>query len=197
MAAISVATNSIILATISTEAKNIVSVHIHGDTIGPELAHINATGGNYEGASNSDHRIFIADYEITESHRIEISFSEGVLDFPLGKTIDDFYSDDEPEFGPWQPESEIWEFLRHKPKVRDGFKLELVKPNGEIVSVQTAPGSYSFGLSVGWNWKRPDTARISLTSASIDAIENRRGSTDHASFRIKLGQSICFFVNPF
>lgn len=194
MAAISVTVNGATLNTVSTDARNVVAVHIHGDLVGPELAHINATGGSYGKSDGTDHRIFIEDLEIKESDEIVISLLEKGIDCPIGKTIEELHPGDGAGSKTWQLEDKVWNDLRRKRQMRRGFWLELIKPDGEAVVAQTTPESYMFGLNVVWNWTRPDSARVSLSSASIDSIESRQDGTQYTSFRIQFGQSVRFVV---
>jgi hypothetical protein len=64
------------IGAISTDRLNVVAIHVHGDTIGPELAEIDVTGGRYGEEDDNCHLIYIPSREIVQNDMINIVFLE-------------------------------------------------------------------------------------------------------------------------
>jgi hypothetical protein len=178
------------LASVSNEGLNIITVQINGDVIGEELAVIEMFGGLYEGKDTDSHLIWVSDYEITSDDEVEISFLENIDTSHRGKTIEELHPETGQQMGPWQPMEEIFKDLSTKPKLRDKFSFELIPSHGETIHSSTDPNEYMFHLVAMWKWLKPDEARISLTSNTLDGIEKRENGEEHARFTLQFGQGV-------
>lgn len=178
------------LAAISNEGLNILTVQLHGDVIGSELAVIEIFGGHYEGDKADNHLIWVSDYEITSDDEVEIAFSESITTSYPGKTIEELYPEAEKIMGPWQPMGELFQDLAKKPKLRQRFFFELIPPSGEAIYSSTSLEDYSFNLIIMWKWLHPDEAKVTLTSNSLEGIEKRTDGNKHAKMPLQFGEMI-------
>ena len=182
--------NDIELATVSVENLNILSVQVHGDVIGEELAELQIFGGNYEGKESDTHLIWVSEHEITSNDVIEVAFVEAATTSYPGKTIDELHSESEEIMGPWQPVEEMFEYLSNKPKLREKFSFELVLPSGETIHANTTNEDYSFNFTVMWKWLHPEKATVWLSSNSLEGIEKKENGTEQAKFNLQYQQSV-------
>ena len=190
MAGLRIAVNGKQLVSVSTEGLNIVTVQIHGDVIGEELAVINVFGGLYEGKETDSHLIWVSDYEITPSDEVEVTFLDDVETSRPGKTIEELHPESEQQTEPWQPMEEMFKDLAKKPKMRQKFSFELVPSSGGAIHSSTEPNDYMFHFGVMWKWLNPEKAAVSLTSNTLDGIEKRTNGVKHAGVSLHFGQGV-------
>jgi len=185
-----VSLNGKFLVAVSTEGLNVLSVRVHGDLISPEFALIYVSGGHYGDETNNKHLIWLNDQEIGPGDEVEVEFREETSTSTPGKTIEELYPDDVPKMRPWQSIEEIFKDLAKKPKVREKFVFQVEPPSTEAINSCTEPNDHSFGFSILWDWTRPNDARVSLSSNTLDSIERRQDGTEHARFRLQFGQRV-------
>jgi len=178
------------LVAVSTEGLNVLTVRVHGDVIGPEFAFVDVSGGHYGDEQYNKHLIWVNEREIDPGDEVEVAFRKETLTSEPGKTIEELYPGHEAEVGRWQSVEEVFKDLAKTPKVREQFAFQVVSPSGEVIKSRTEANDHGFGFSVLWDWTHPDIARVSLTSSSLAAVENRQGGTKHARIRLKLDQSV-------
>jgi hypothetical protein len=190
MAGFRITVNGKQLASVSNEGRNIVTVQIHGDVIGEELAVIDVFGGLYEGNETDSHLIWVNDYEITSGDEVEVTFLDDIGTSHRGKTIEELHPETEQQMGPWQPMEEIFKDLVKKPRLREKFSFELVPSHGELIHSCTGPDEYMFHFTAMWKWTKPEQARVSLTSNTLEGIEKRTDGVKHAGFSLQFGQGV-------
>jgi hypothetical protein len=194
MAGFKVAVNGKQLAAVASDGFNIITVQVHGDVKGDELATVDVFGGLYEGKQSDSHLLWVHDHEIKAGEEIEIIFCENIDTSHRGKAIEELHPEVEPEIGPQQSMEELFSDLATMPKRRERFAFELVPPNGEVFHSSTDPEEYGFHLSAMWRWVKPDEARVSLTSNSLDGIKRQESGRKHAGFIMQYGQGVKFRV---
>lgn len=192
MAAISVMVGNSLLARISTEARNIVAVSVHGDMIGAPLATLEATGGHYENSVNSDHRIFIDSYEINDGDTVKVSFSESAPALTLGQTIDELCLNETYTNQDSETEAEIWRGLRLQTKLRQRVLVEFHAPSGEVTAHRTPNDSDMYSINAIWDWTKPDQVRVSLSSTSYAALEAKQNGTTIKRSCLLYGECLSF-----
>ncbi|KWO68061.1 hypothetical protein WM31_17190 [Burkholderia ubonensis] len=57
------------------------------------------------------------------------------------------------------------------PKLREKFVLDLKSSSGKSFAGETTAGEDGFALSILWDATRPERARVSLHSNSLDRLE--------------------------
>jgi len=190
VASIQVSVNGKLLASVSDDGLNIISVHVHGDVIGEEIAAVEVFGGNYGKDEADQHLIWVNDHAISTNDEIEIAFGEHVSTSHAGKTIEELHPGaSEPE-GSGQPMDELFEELATRQKLREKFMFELVSPDGDAVSTMTGPDDFSFHFSVMWKWTKPDESKAWLTSNTLEKIAKQEDGSKHAAFALRFGQNV-------
>jgi hypothetical protein len=178
------------VVTVSTEGMNVFSVRVGGDVISLELASLDVSGGYYGDDSENTHFIWLSEQEISAGDEVEVVFLQEASTSQAGKTIEELHPDEQVQCGPPIPIDMIFRHLAGRPKLREHFAFSLVPPSGEVITAQTEQDDHSFGFSVLWNWTRPEEARVSLSSTSLENIEKRQSGADHARFKLHFGERV-------
>jgi len=185
-----VSVNSKEVAAVSTDDLNILSVQIHGDVIGDELAELQVFGGNYNGEETDTHLIWIDGFELHENDEVEVILHESIKSSCRGKTIDELHPETEVLPKENQTIDELFKDLSDKPKKRDGFSIKLHPSSGEPVIYKTSTDDFSFIFSVMWKWLHPEKASVWLTSNTLEGIKERKSGTNHARLSLQYEQGI-------
>ena len=194
MAGFLISVNGKRLASVSNEGLNIFTVQVHGDVLGVEFAEIEVYGGHYGEDEKDKHLIWVSDYEISPRDEVEIVFLKDIATSHQGKTIEELHPESERPMGPWQPIEEIFKDLAKQPRLREEFTFELATPDGEIIHSKTGANEFSFHFSAMWRWLKPDEARVSLTSNTLEGIAKREAGSKHASVTLQYGQGVTLRV---
>ncbi len=190
MPGLEVSLNGNHVATVSTEGLDLVGVRVHGDLIGPEFASLDVSGGLYGDGKESKHLIWVSQREMASGDEIEVTLLENAVTSRPGQTIEQLYPENERPTGPEQTLEEVLRDLRKRPRSRERFVFRITPPNGTPISARTTPSDHSFGFSVMWNSMRPERARVSLSSNSLENIMKRTGGEEHANFLLQFGQAV-------
>lgn len=194
MAGFKVAVNGMQLAAVASDGFNIITVQVHGDIKGEELATVDVFGGLYEGKETDSHLIWVSDHEVAAGDVVEITFCENLETSHQGKTIEELHPETERQKGPQQSMEELISDIAKMPKQREGVIFELVSPSGEVAQSSLDPEEYSFNFCAMWRWVKPDEARVSLTSNTLEGIERRESGRKHVGYTIQFGQGAKFRV---
>jgi hypothetical protein len=195
MPGFSISLNGRNVAVVSTQGLNLLSVRIHGDVVGPEFAALDVSGGNYGEGQENVSLTWVAEQALHPGDQVSITLLDAATSSHAGKTIDELYPEDEQPMGPWPSMELAFQQLATMPKVRTGFRFEVVSSQGDAIRSQTAPNDHLFAFSVLWNWLHPERARVSLSSNSLEQVEKREGGHDHTEFMLQCGQSVSLRVN--
>ena len=190
MAGFQVTINGRQLASVSNEGLNIIQVLVHGDVIGEELATVEIFGGNYGNGESDKHLIWVSDHEISTDDEVEIEFREEVFTSHPGKTIEELHPEAENQDGSRQSMEDLFKELATRPKLREKHTFELVLPDGDLIRTSTGHDGYSFHFGAMWKWTKPDEARVSLSSNTLEKIAKREDGSNHATFKIQFGQCV-------
>lgn len=185
-----------LLALVSTDGLELFSIHVSGTRVDDELACVEAHGGVYSEEGKQSHLIWINSAPIRRGDQVEVAFSEDGENSHLGKTIEELYPDHSSDNGPDpKPVDQIYEELRQRSTVRDCFNFEVRLPSGETRLFSSLPDEHGFGFHVLWQSGRPDLARASLHTYTIDYLEQNEPGNDHVSEFLKLGDAIAVKVD--
>ncbi|MCP5198492.1 MAG: hypothetical protein H6977_00680 [Gammaproteobacteria bacterium] len=180
------------LATLFTDTNNVVSVAVAGDVVGPNAATINATAGLYGEAEGDRHLVYLDQYTLPSGDELVVAFASRAERQSVGRTIEELYPNPEPMKGNWTTEEELFEDFRSRSKMRCGYKFRLLNPLGEALETQTEPCVFSFSFYALWDWKHPEFLRLSLSSVTLDEIQQRKDGNTHAKLRLRIGESASF-----
>jgi hypothetical protein len=190
MPGLAVTLNGKELATVSTEGCNLLSVRVAGDLISEEFASLDVSGGLYGEGIKEPTLTWVNLIPLNPGDEVEVTFLQEAMTSHPGKTLDELYPEEERPMGPWEPLEKMFDDLAKEPRVRERFGFVITPPDGEPIRTATMPNDHSFGFSVSWAWNHPERARVSLSSASLEDISKRVGGTDHAEFKLQIGQGV-------
>jgi len=60
----------------------------------------------------------------------------------------------------------------------------------------TSAGQDTFGFSVLWDWTRPESARVSIHSSSLENIRDRSVGVDYVRDKLEIGQRAAITMLP-
>jgi hypothetical protein len=178
------------LVTVAVDDLNILDVRVHGDVVSEEFATLDVTGSKHPNGAQSTFLIWIGDRVLQPGSEVEVSFLESTATSYAGKPIDEFYPEEEPPTGSWQPTDAMFDELGKRPRVRERFRFEVLPTSSHAITAVTAAEDHSFGFSVSWNSFHPERARISLSSTTLQSIRDRANGTSHAELRMSPNQRV-------
>ena len=185
-----------LLAQVSTDGLELFSIHVSGTRVDDELACVEAHGGVYSEEGEQMHLIWINSAPISRGDRVEVVFSEDGQNSHPGKTIEELYPDDHSEnASDPKPVDQLYEELRQRSTVRDCFNFEVRLPSGEVRQFASLPDEHGFGFHVLWQSGRPDRARASLHTYTIDYLERNEPGNDHVSEYLKPGDAVAVKID--
>jgi len=179
------------VACVSSENLNIIAAHIHGDVLSTEIATIDVTGGFYGEPEETRHLTWIPDLEVTEADEIEIGFQDVPENSHNGKTLQELFP--EPiEPGPEERLTlqELAKQLEEQPRIRDSMKLAVALGSDAPRFYEVTAPEYSFSVSVMWDWKSNDDAKLWVSGASIQSIAEQRPGQTYLRTRLEKGQFV-------
>lgn len=182
------------IAAVSTDDLNIISIRVHGDVLGEELAGLQVLGGSYKGDDSDTHLIWVDEYAIKENDEVEIIFHESIKSSCIGKTIDELHPESESSSEEDQAIDELFNDLSIQQKKRNYLSIRLQPSSGEPVIARTNTDDFSFHWSVMWKWLHPEKASVWLTSNTLEDIKERKNGTNHARLSLQYAQSIKFYA---
>jgi len=190
MAGLVVKVNGRLLASVSNADLNLISVYVHGDVIREEFAALEVTGGLYGHGDADKHLIWVNDHEVSRDDEVEISFGEDVSTSHAGRTIDELHPEPSSQDGSGQSIDDLFEELSSRPKVREKFAFELTPPKGEVIRSSTGADDFAFHFSAMWKWTKPEEARVSLASNTLEKIVSRQDGLNHAKLTLQFGEKV-------
>jgi len=184
--------NNEVVAAVSSENFNILSVRIHGDVLSPEIAVLDVTGGYYGGPEETKHLIWVNDHELSELDEVEIQFQDIPASSHVGKTIKEIYPQEEASVDEHPLEiAELAGALREEPRLRNGFDLHVRVSDTDPQVFSVRDPDHSFFVSIMWDWKSIDSAKFSVSSTTIQNIAEQKSGTNYLRRRLRVSQSVC------
>jgi len=90
----------------------------------------------------------------------------------------------------FKPTREMFEELRRKPNLRDGYAFQYHSTLGTSYAGRTSSEEHGFGFTVLWSSHRPERVSVSLNSYTIDSVEQQTPGHDHVREYLQVGQSV-------
>ncbi|WP_146125924.1 hypothetical protein [Burkholderia vietnamiensis] len=157
---------------VSTDNLSMLTARVSGMLIHEAIASLNVAGGNYSQSGSSTYLTWIADTPLRAGQQIRLLFHEDGQSSHAGKTIDELYPDEPPVTQTdFTPTAEMFQKLRAMPKFREKFVIDLSSSSGTSFRGETMVGEDSFALTILWDYMRPERARVSLHSHSLNRLE--------------------------
>jgi hypothetical protein len=173
--------NGTLLAQVRTDGFDVMSVAVQGTCVEEELAELMMTGGKYPEGEESVYLTWINSHTLKAGDLLEVTIQDEGETSHTGKTLAELFPDEVQtgEEMDFTPTPEIFEELRSRTRLREGFKFELATSGGTEYVGETGDNEHGFGLTVLWNTHRPGRASLSLHSYTIDGLEQRAPMHDH------------------
>jgi hypothetical protein len=183
--------NKKVIASVCSENLNIISVRVGGDVISSEVATLDVTGGYYGAPEETRHLLWVTDHEILEQDEVEIEFLQFSENSHMGKTIEETFPEaiDEAKEQP-QDINDLAEFLHKQPSVRKGFDICVRVGDAKEQVFEVREPNYLFSISAMWDWKSLDSAKLWVSSSTIQSIVTRQSGTSYLRQRMGTGQSV-------
>lgn len=197
MPALSVSVDGQELATVNTSGLTMLAFHLFGNRSNAELALLDMNGGCY-GAEKKSHLIWISNRRLEAGQAVVVSLVADAPTSHAGKTIDQLFPDEAPcEKTDFTPSAAMFDELRKREMLRDGYAFSLASPAGPLYAGRTEGEEDQFGLNVVWTaLHRPDSARFSLGTTTLENVRTRSPSRQHVHDWLRIGDSLRFEVWP-
>jgi hypothetical protein len=194
MPAFTVLVDGDLIATVSTDDYNVVSISASGQAINEEFVSLDVSGGKYPENGDSTHHLFVCDYRLSPRQVVTVQMKETGTSEPKGRTIEEVYSEEESSRSnvDFKTKTEIFEELKKMKRLREKYTLRVELSNQTTFLGDTKPSMHGFSFSVLWNWTKPESARVSLCSHTIDNLENKSPLTYYLEERIQVADSVLF-----
>ena len=195
MPALSVKLNGEFLVRVATDGHDVFDVGVSGDLLGPEHATLRVSGGSFPQGQPSQYLIWENERTLAPGDTIEVAFlAEGSTSHP-GKTIDELYPDEEASPSePFAPTEEVVRELKQRPKAFDSLAFEFIGPDGGSVLGETSPEEHGFAFTILWNSQRPERARASTHTYSLDSLITKEKGKYHGEAKLCFGDRAAFKV---
>ncbi len=186
------------ILTVSSEGLDLVDVRVSATKVEPEVAAVEVHGGNF-GSSDASRFLFWLEHQSLEpGQRVSVEFlADGESSWP-GKTVEELYpeSENEPEEPetPCLPRDEMLDQLALRPKAHERLSCTASLPTGTS-RVVLADEEHGYAFGVSWHSHRPERARVSLHSYTIESLRRKENGTYHVQSALNFGQSACIEVD--
>jgi len=165
--------------------------------VGPELAILRVSGGSYPDGKPSTYLIWQDERPLQAGDTVSVSFLKEGVSSRSGQTIEELYPDDPPKpTGPFAPPEQVIRELMQQPTQHQALHFGLVSPDGNLAYGSTAPDEHGFGFSVSWISQRPERARLSSHTYTLQSLIDRTNGKYHSQGWLQFGQGVSFTVAP-
>ncbi len=186
------------ILTVSSDGLDLVDVRVSATKVEPETAAVEVHGGSFGNPDDSRFLFWLEHQALTRGQRVSVEFlAEGESSRP-GKTVEELYPDAESE--PEEPEDpllsrdEVLDQLTLRPKLHEHLSCTATLPTGTSrVRLQDDEHGYAFGVC--WHSHRPERARVSLHSYTVESMRRKENGTYHVQSTLNFGQSACIEVD--
>jgi len=195
MPALSVTLNGEDLVTVATDGFDVIDVGISGDLLGPQHATLRISGGSHPDGQAFRYLIWENERTLVPGDFVRVVFlAKGTSSRP-GKTIEELYPGKEPS--PKEPFARVEDVVRElkrRPKAFESLAFEFTDPDGATVRASTSPNEHGYAFTVLWNSHRPERARASAHTYTLDSLITKENGKYHAEVKLAFGQRATFKV---
>ena len=183
--------------TVSSVGLDLVDVRVSATKVEPELAAVEVHGGSYSKSGESRFLFWLEHQPLKAGQRVTVELlPEGQSSWP-GKTAEELYaeSENEPEEpqAPFLSREEMLDQLAQRPKAHERLSCTVVGP-GVASDVRVEDGEHGYAFGVSWHSHRPERARVSLHTYSIESMRRKENGTYHVQSSLNVGQSASITV---
>jgi hypothetical protein len=197
MPALAVVLNGGALVTVGTDGLDAVEVRVGGDRRGPEVGHVEVSGGAYPEGRESTYLIWQPERALSARDTLSVTLLEHGHSSRAGQTIDQLYPGDA-SHDTTRPASlgRTVQALMREPLRFAALGFRLVGPDGRVTEGRTTADEFGFGFHVSWIAQRPDRARVSLRTYTLQSLLDHQRGRYHAEAWVHYGQGVTFTVIP-
>ena len=195
MPALSVTLNGEPLVSVATDGVDVVDIGVSGDLLGPEHATLRISGGSYPDGQESQYLIWEDERVLVPGDSVSVTFmAKGATSRP-GKTIEELYPGEKPSpKEPFVPAEQMVRELKQRPKAFESLAFEFAGPDDATVRAGTSPREHGYSFTVLWNSHRPERARASAHTYTLDSLIAKENGKYHAETKLAFGQRATFKV---
>ena len=195
MPALSVTLNGEQFVSVATDGFDVIDVGVSGDLLGPEHATLRISGGSHPDGQEFRYLIWEDQRTLVPGDSVSVVLLAEGFTSRAGKTIEELYPGEKPiQQEPFKLAEEMVRELKQRPKAFDSLAFEFTGPDGAIVRASTGPSEHGYGFTVLWNSHRPERARASAHTYTLDSLITKENGTYHAETRLAFGQRATFKV---
>lgn len=193
MPALTVSVDGRLVAEVSTDGFDVLTVRIGGSKIDDDVADLSVAGGSYPESGKSIYLTWVDSLPLHEGQVVALAFLASGTTSHAGKTIDEMYPDEpEPDDEAHKPLTEVFAELRAMPIRRERIAFRVSSSLGTVCSGETQPDDHGFGFDVIWNSKHPERALMSADTYTLDGLERQEHCKSLVRERMMLGDSVLF-----
>lgn len=180
-----------LLAAVPCDGFDVVTARISGTRIDEDFVNIGVTGGSYPDEGESTYLTWVNEVALKPGQQVHITLLETGVASHAGKTLEELFPEEELEAAPddFKPTHEMFEELRARPKLREGYAFLYHSTLGTQCTGRTRPEDHGIAFSALWNCHRPERIGVSINTYTIDSVEQRNSGTDHVREYLQIGQS--------
>lgn len=193
MPAFQILVDDALIATVSTEGQDLLSVSVSGSRIDEAFACLDCLGGTHSGEGEASPRYWSGRMAIRPGQRIEMRFlGAGETDLRAAMVLEPLPA--APADAAFDAAAAFDE-LRAMPLKRDGFRLEFQSSSGAAFAGRTRAEDHAFSCRLAWSSHRPDRARVSLHTFTLDELEHREPLRDKVREQLQPGASLTLRID--
>lgn len=197
MPVISVSVDNTVIASISTQGYDLVTVRAGGSATDAAFMTLDVAASKHlkvDEEGESIYHIFVSELTLQPGQQIKLAMLEHGENSHRGKTIKELFPDAEtvPKDFDFSLTAEDSKRLHEKPRNREQYTFSIVSSSGVKVVGDTAPETYCLSFSALWNGWSPESTRVSLYSRTFDDLARQEVRSDHFQERISAGDFILF-----
>ena len=188
MPAFTIFKNEKCLGTVSPDNLEVFNIRLHGDRVTKTFSWLDAYGGARSPDNDTNHLTWLHSIEVDKGDSIKVHFDSQGANTLTPHTFSELFGDTEPESIPYNSADEMYDALRARSKLRDGYRFQMHQPDTERATYATRSEDFGYALSLLWYFKKPEQAKVMLTSTTIDEVQRQENGATHTQFYLALSQ---------
>lgn len=196
MPCLSIELDDVPIATINCSGMEIVAISIEGALDINPKATVDATGGNFA-ADGCGYLIWVSEKPLPAGEVLRVTLNELCEKADEGKTIAALF----PEAAPCTQTDftitrEMAEEIRARPRLHESFAVQVDTSTGFHAVATSNSERSNFSLKVGWDFTRPNQARVYLHSWGLEDAQARRAGAVHMEAVLSVGDGVSVVLDP-
>jgi hypothetical protein len=185
-----IAIDDIEVASVDTEGRDVVAVHVGGTRADDDYADLGVTGGVYNTEGVTDHRIWIDQMSLRIGQMVGVAFGEGGLQTGEGSRLSDLYPESVGRDSTPIDPRKLAEEERQAATVRERYEVRLTTTGGGATTLITKPDEHGFGFHALWSKWNPDRVSVSLHAYTIDSVANGEPGRYAVREKMSVGEAV-------